>query len=70
MLKSDKEEKIKEKRKSRTTDWTAENEKRDIYPYSRKVVIENLFDFEDPFDLLTPKLNVLKRDREKRKSIF
>lgn len=32
--------------------------------------IENLFDFEDPFDLLTPKLNVLKRDREKCKSIF
>ena len=32
--------------------------------------IENLFDFEDPFELLTPKLNVLKRDREKCKSIF
>lgn len=38
------EEKINEKRKSRTTDWHAEEEKRDIYPYSRKAVLENIFD--------------------------
>src|SRR5574344_1469220 len=44
MTTEEKLKKIENKRKSRTTDWTAEEAKRDIYPYSRTAIIENLFD--------------------------
>jgi predicted O-methyltransferase YrrM len=44
MTSLEKEQKLAEKRKSRTTDWAAEEEKRANFPYSRKAVITNLFD--------------------------
>ncbi|MBP7211364.1 class I SAM-dependent methyltransferase [bacterium] len=44
MTTEEKEKKIEAKRKSRTTDWEAEEAKRSNFPYSRVAVIENIFD--------------------------